>query len=1025
MQLMRGVCERGRNPCRRGSRPRRPSAPSLSRVLSLAVALSLAAVTVADAQETVSASFVADGSFTLSGGIGVPVPEKPVAVAIAPDSSIYVLDEDGPVYHYERSGNFRRTFAQNWVKKGVDLEVGSDGRVFVLDGDDKRVYAFPPEGEGEVPLAIGRSGGGGGGIDDPVDLDVGPAGFLYVLKEDAWVEIFAPSGLYVRSLKLPGLVGGKPRGLAVARDGGLLVADENGAVAVLPAFPRYPWTANVGQVSITAVGQGGKPGRAAVSPRGTVIWVDRETQRIRHRNPAGGESAAGATFLYGGKGTGRGAFQEIADLDFDDSDQALILDRKLKKLERIRVGGQGGFDRLSSFDFPIRVTEPGSPVPGTLLAAGATQEGRWEVLRSQASTLSILGTRDTMAVTAAGDTVRFSVPAPGELRTLTPTGGQQKIGDATLDEERVLVSYPDENQYVVFDRSSGDVRGAFGAGYQDQRRLDEPRGLALRPDGTLAVADKGNDRVAVFSSDLTSLVTTHLFEDPVGVTSSPEGRLLVWDEDGEEVGFAPTGTEAWEPFPADLRPSKVGYAVYGPAGNLYLLNRETGRVRIIDAGLERVLVQLGRTSELEKPRHLAVGGMGSIYVSDEDLGRAVVLHWDVRPEPLASVSVRLQPEAVEVSWEPGGDTQYLTGYRVDGATGRDGPWREVGTVEGTSYRAAVSDFEGGAPGWLRVAPVSITGSVGAFSEPVPVLNVTAAAAREAGDHATALRTARDALAVDSLGRVMTVTPEARIRLLRTAFESAAALDHPAEAAGWGRKLAGRLPSGEKADVLARVAGVQLAAGEPEGSRDALLEMVSSSAPDGPVADSSVVDLTFRVAGALDTAAMAEAASDTAGAASDTAGAATDTAGTADTAQVARPGPGLQFLTDYSEALPAGADSIQQLYSDSVTVRSSRAALGPALDRWRNANYGGVIRFLLGKLETPEQLSEQQELLARQLLAGAFYVQGLRPRAGSAFEPIYEIAPDFDVETAMNRIDRLYGITIYNDQMLSYFSGLKP
>jgi hypothetical protein len=101
-----------------------------------------------------------------------------------------------------------------------------------------------------------------------------------------------------------------------------------------------------------------------------------------------------------------------------------------------------------------------------------------------------------------------------------------------INDSLLVVTEPDEDRFAVFRASDGLPLGAFGHDYDDDRRINKPMGVALFADGSVVVADRDNHRVAIFSTDLTSLLATFPLREAWGVTLSPDGELFAWSQDG-------------------------------------------------------------------------------------------------------------------------------------------------------------------------------------------------------------------------------------------------------------------------------------------------------------------------------------------------------------------------------------------------------------------------------------------------------------------------------------------------------------
>jgi hypothetical protein len=102
---------------------------------------------------------------------------------------------------------------------------------------------------------------------------------------------------------------------------------------------------------------------------------------------------------------------------------------------------------------------------------------------------------------------------------------------------------------------------------------------------------------------------------------------------------------------------------------------------------------------------------------------------------LETLRVVLSADRAAFSWEPG-DSDYLWGYVVSGARSLQGPFTALATTTGRSFDLALDeDFE---YRWLRVDPVSITGTASVSDQPIPVAHRVAREASARNAHAEVL-----------------------------------------------------------------------------------------------------------------------------------------------------------------------------------------------------------------------------------------------------------------------------------------------
>lgn len=178
--------------------------------------------------------------------------------------------------------------------------------------------------------------------------------------------------------------------------------------------------------------------------------------------------------------------------------------------------------------------------------------------------------------------------------------------------------FADTNRHEVYESSlagvlsvvAGDgVQGFSGdGGAATSAELDSPQGVAIGPDGTLYIADTGNERIRAVSG---GVITTF-----AGIGSS---------------GFAGDGGAAMS---ASLRGPNA--LAIDASGALLVCDAGNERVRRISAGVIQTIAGNGTqgfagdggastSAELDTPMGLAVGAGGQIYVADSHNNRIRVI----------------------------------------------------------------------------------------------------------------------------------------------------------------------------------------------------------------------------------------------------------------------------------------------------------------------------------------------------------------------------------------------------------------
>ncbi len=175
-----------------------------------------------------------------------------------------------------------------------------------------------------------------------------------------------------------------------------------------------------------------------------------------------------------------------------------------------------------------------------------------------------------------------------------------------------------------------------GAG-PEPGRFDGPRGIAVGRDGTVYVADTGNDRVQAFSSSGNVLFEIEggagddgrgVLDEPVAVVATDGGRILVAAGGGRLLEFDRAGT-----FVRELIGPEPGFGTLtdlaAEGEMVYALDGSRGVVWQVppDGSAMPVRAPDGADPGLRAPSGIAVAA-GSLYVADAGNGRVVVLGTD-------------------------------------------------------------------------------------------------------------------------------------------------------------------------------------------------------------------------------------------------------------------------------------------------------------------------------------------------------------------------------------------------------------
>jgi DNA-binding beta-propeller fold protein YncE len=484
------------------------------------------------------------------------------------------------------------------------------------------VVGEPPNGEGvfRFPQAVTVSPGGG---------------TVYVADQySGVVQAFAPDGTprasfgFRATRQEPGRFG-VVGGLAVDRSGHLYVLDaENERVQVLSASDGTP-LARFGDVSMFNLIGGNPATGAGISASGIAVFqppggapvvyvADQGNDRVERfvldpstLTPAGPPTVSGPSLgLQAPQGLALdpgGTRLYVAD---DDSHRVVVLDpTSLAYMSQVGSFGTGPGQFQNPYDVAVDDHDP------MQLYVADNLNHRVDVF--DALGLGFLGTFGHPGY-GAGVTNMEIVRSVGAL-TDVPGGG-------------VDVADTANNRVQAFD-GAGNVLAAWGLAGRGAGYVTRPRGVAFAADGSIAVADSFDHRVALFAAD--------------GTFTGVRGQVSPF------TGFATQGASPGQfSLPAGV--------AYDAAGNLWVADTGNDRVVTMDAA-GQVTRSLGGFSA---PLGVVPDGAGGAYVADSGNGRVAHVGSD---DAVTDVRTGLaHPAAVALG--PGGEPFVADDRSVRNAT---------------------------------------------------------------------------------------------------------------------------------------------------------------------------------------------------------------------------------------------------------------------------------------------------------------------------------------------------------------------
>ena len=261
---------------------------------------------------------------------------------------------------------------------------------------------------------------------------------------------------------------------------------------------------------------------------------------------------------------------------------------------------------------------------------------------------------------------RIRIISGGEVRSFAGSGGRGfsdgPASSARFNSPRGVAVDSSGNVYVAdtgnhlirIIRPGGEVETLAGSvqGFSDgpaaQAMFDKPYGLAADRSGNLYVADMGNDRIRMISGGEVSTfagsgvqgfsdgpASSARFKSPIDLALDSSGNLYAADmgnhrirmiSGGEVSTFAGSGSRGFLNGQAAAARFNDPYGLIAdPSGNIYVVERDSHRIRVISSGLVNTFAGSGSSglrngpvarARFNDPYSLAVGPSGNIYVAD-------------------------------------------------------------------------------------------------------------------------------------------------------------------------------------------------------------------------------------------------------------------------------------------------------------------------------------------------------------------------------------------------------------------------
>jgi sugar lactone lactonase YvrE/tetratricopeptide (TPR) repeat protein len=639
---------------------------------------------------------------------------KPVAAASSGDR-LYVVDEKkNMLFLYDAMGKLIKTAGRSGNQPGAfssprGVTVGPSGKVYVADTGNSRIEIF--DRDGNFVYSFGEKGSEPGRLKNPESVSVGADGRIYVADTgNNRVQVFTQDGILVYQFGIYGKEPGKfhiPARVSVDPSDNVYVLDRgNERMQKFDSHAKF-----VKEYSLLG-------NDVAVDGYGFMYVLDGANGKVV-------EQSADGFILgrFGSYGTGVGQMKKAEGITVAPDGMLYVLDTGNNRIHRVELTNKLKTTQLPmNMDTKMNVSGPSRawPVPATLLAsygddlfAYVPNQGPFVLLDEKGKEKARFGA----AKGKAGDATKNTM-------------GMAAIKSAKV--EGFFVADKDLSRLQRFgldgkwQANIGESTGFFDS-KKKEGRMRNPQGVAINGEGTIYVADTGNQRIDAFSQEGVFLFG---FGPKVGPFMLQEPTAIAWDNAGF-VYFVDKGLKKV----IKCEPSGAYIASWGEEGDgpgqfkspvslafdgqnyLYTLDSELKRVSVHTKDgkwLADFFAGGKQERELMEPVAVAVQG-DKLVIADK--GKNRIVSYDLHPQLGAPVDIttKTQDGMALLTWGAVSDP-WTGGYQVLRSTGRMGPWEVAGQAPTEKFSDSnVTPYE---KYFYRVATVAKTKDVGPASRPV-------------------------------------------------------------------------------------------------------------------------------------------------------------------------------------------------------------------------------------------------------------------------------------------------------------------
>ena len=200
----------------------------------------------------------------------------------------------------------------------------------------------------------------------------------------------------------------------------------------------------------------------------------------------------------------------------------------------------------------------------------------------------------------------------------------KKSWSITVTNEHIFITDIGLHALLQFDRNSYELVVRTATRGSEDGQFNNPHGLCIDYNGDVLVADRGNNRVSVFSKDLIfiSNIGIEQLRDPTDIKLTPDSVVVVLDRSLKCVHFYSKNGHLLSSCIS--RGEGPDCLVYQPtffcldlAGNIIISDRGNHRIKIVSQS-EQLIQTIGREGEgigeFMYPYGICISKLGTIFV---------------------------------------------------------------------------------------------------------------------------------------------------------------------------------------------------------------------------------------------------------------------------------------------------------------------------------------------------------------------------------------------------------------------------